>query len=301
MYILCFTDSIEQTKKGIITNENYFHLYFTVIKMSSNCSGNCSSCSSDCKDRDMTLRQNEQSNIKKIYAVISGKGGVGKSSVTCMLAAAMRKAGKKVAVLDADVTGPSVPKMFGITEKATAEGNLLNPAVTRSGIKVMSVNLLLETDETPVVWRGPVISGVIQQFFTEVKWGDVDYMFIDMPPGTGDVSLTVFQSIKVDGIIVVTTAQDLVSMIVAKAVNMAKMMNVPIVGLIENMSWFECPDCGKKHYIFGESKLSAVASSHGLDVLASLPINTKTPAYADKGMIEEADLGEFAGVVAKLL
>ena len=269
--------------------------------MSSNCSGNCSSCSSDCKDRDLTLKQNEQSNIKKIYAVVSGKGGVGKSSVTCMLAAAMRKAGKNVAVLDADVTGPSVPKMFGITEKATAEGNLLNPAVTKSGIKVMSVNLLLETDETPVVWRGPVISGVIQQFFTEVKWGDVDYMFIDMPPGTGDVALTVFQSIKVDGIIVVTTAQDLVSMIVAKAVNMAKMMNVPIVGLIENMSWFECPDCGKKHYIFGESKLFEVAASHGLDVLATLPINTKTPAYADKGMIEEADLDDFLGVASKLL
>ena len=267
----------------------------------SECSGNCSSCSSDCKDRDLTLKQNEQSNIKKIYAVVSGKGGVGKSSVTCMLAAAMQNAGKKVAVLDADVTGPSVPKMFGIKEKATAEGNLLNPALSKKGTKIMSVNLLLETDETPVVWRGPVISGVIQQFFTEVRWGDVDYIFVDMPPGTGDVALTVFQSLKVDGIIVVTTAQDLVSMIVAKAVNMAKMMNVPIVGIIENMSYFECPDCGNKHYIFGESKLSEVAEAHGLDVLASLPINTKTPAFADKGLIEEADLGDFAGIVAKLL
>ncbi len=269
--------------------------------MSSNCSGNCSSCSSDCKDRDMTLKQNDSSNIKKIYAVVSGKGGVGKSSVTCMLASAMQKAGKQVAVLDADITGPSVPKMFGITGKATAEGNLLNPAVSKNGTKIMSVNLLLETDETPVVWRGPVISGVIQQFFTEVKWGDVDYMFVDMPPGTGDVALTVFQSLKVDGIIVVTTAQDLVSMIVAKAVNMAKMMNVPIVGIIENMSYFECPDCGNKHYIFGESKLSEVAETHGLNVLASLPINTKTPALADRGLIEEADLGDFAGIVSKLL
>lgn len=260
----------------------------------SECSGNCSSCSSaDCKDRDMTLKQNDHSNIKKIYAVVSGKGGVGKSSVTCQLAAAMRKKGKNVAVLDADVTGPSVPKMFGITEKAQAENNMLIPALSKGGIKVMSVNLLLETDETPVVWRGPVISGVIQQFFTDVKWGDVDYMFVDMPPGTGDASLTVFQNLKVDGIIVVTTPQDLVSMIVAKAVNMAKLMNIPIVGIIENMSYFVCPDCGKTHYIFGKSKLDEVASAHSLKVLASLPINTQTPLLADSGEIENADLSAF--------
>lgn len=260
----------------------------------SECSGNCSSCSSsDCKDRDLTLKQNDQSNIKKIYAVVSGKGGVGKSSVTCQLASAMRKKGNSVAVLDADITGPSVPKMFGITDKAQAEDNMLIPAVTESGIKVMSVNLLLETDETPVVWRGPVISGVIQQFFTDVKWGDVDYMFVDMPPGTGDAALTVFQSLKVDGIIVVTTPQDLVSMIVAKAVNMAKLMNIPIVGIIENMSYFECPDCGKRHFIFGQSKLDAVAASHGLKVLASLPINAETPVLADRGEIEKADLSSF--------
>lgn len=267
----------------------------------SNCNGNCSSCSSDCKDRDMTLKQNDASNIKKIYAVISGKGGVGKSSVTCLLASAMRKKGKNVAVLDADITGPSVPKMFGIKDKAMADGKMLLPAVSKSGIRLMSVNLLLETDETPVVWRGPVISGVIQQFYTEVMWGDVDYMFVDMPPGTGDVPLTVFQSLKVDGIIVVTTPQDLVSMIVAKAVNMAKLMNVPIVGFIENMSWFTCPDCGKKHFIFGESKLDAAAASQGLEVLAKLEIDPQTPALADTGLIEEADTSSFNTVVDKLL
>lgn len=268
----------------------------------SECSGNCSSCSSsDCKDRDMTLKQNAESSIKKIYAVISGKGGVGKSSVTCMLASAMRKAGKNVAVLDADVTGPSVPKMFGIKGMATSNENLLNPSLSAEGIKVMSVNLLLESDEQPVVWRGPVISGVIQQFFTDVRWGDVDFMFVDMPPGTGDVPLTVFQSLKVDGIIVVTTPQDLVSMIVAKAVNMAKMMNVPIVGVIENMSWFECPDCGKKHRIFGSSNAEAAAASHGLELLASLPINPETPEKADRGEIESADLSAFEPLVKKLL
>lgn len=260
----------------------------------SNCSGNCSSCSSsDCKDRDLLLKQNSFSNIKKIYAVVSGKGGVGKSSVTCQLASAMQKSGKQTAVLDADITGPSVPKMFGVKDRALAEDNLLIPAVAENGTKLISVNLLLETDETPVVWRGPVISGVIQQFFTEVKWGDVDYMFVDMPPGTGDVALTVFQSLKVDGIIVVTTPQDLVSMIVAKAVNMAKLMNVPIVGIIENMSYFVCDECDKKHFIFGESKIESVAAAFGIPVIASLPINTVTPALADKGEIFKADLTAF--------
>lgn len=268
----------------------------------SDCSGNCSSCSSsDCADRDMTLKQNSSSNIKKIYAVISGKGGVGKSSVTCMLASAVQSAGKKVAVLDADVTGPSVPKMFGITGMATADNNMLNPAVTKTGIKLMSVNLLLESADTPVVWRGPVISGVIQQFFTEVAWGDVDYMFVDMPPGTGDVPLTVFQSLKVDGIIVVTTPQDLVGMIVNKAVNMAKMMNVPIVGIVENMSYFQCPNCGEKHYIFGQSNTAKIAEAQGLELLASLPIDPSTPAFADKGAIEDADKQAFMPIVEKIV
>lgn len=266
----------------------------------SDCSGNCSSCSSDCKDMDMSFKQNSSSNIKKIYAVISGKGGVGKSSVTCQLASAVRKKGKSVAVLDADITGPSVPKMFGIKERATADENLLNPAVSKGGIKVMSVNLLLESDETPVVWRGPVISGVIGQFYTDVRWGDVDYMFVDMPPGTGDVPLTVFQSMKVDGIIVVTTPQDLVGMIVAKAVTMAKMMNVPIVGIVENMSYFVCPDCSSRHYIFGESKTAQTAAAQGLELLASLPIDPSVPKLADEGRIEEADSSYFDCLVDKI-
>lgn len=267
----------------------------------SECSGNCSSCSSsDCKDRDFTFKQNSSSNIKKIYAVISGKGGVGKSSVTCALASAVQKSGKQAAVLDADVTGPSVPKMFGISQKATAMNNLLSPAVTKTGVKLMSVNLLLESEDTPVVWRGPVISGVIQQFFTEVAWGDVDYMFVDMPPGTGDVPLTVFQSYKVDGIIVVTTPQQLVSMIVKKAVNMAKMMNIPIIGLIENMSYFTCPDCNKKHYIFGEGKTEQAAKEQGLQVLAKLPINPQIAALADSGEIEKTDDAVFKTVIEKL-
>ena len=264
------------------------------------CNGQCSSCSKDCSERDLTLKQNEYSNIKKIYAVISGKGGVGKSSVTCMLASAMAKAGKSVAVLDADVTGPSVPKMFGINEKATTANELLVPVTAENGVKVMSINLLLETDETPVVWRGPVISGVIQQFFRDVAWGDVDYMFVDMPPGTGDVPLTVFQSIPVDGIIVVTTPQDLVSMIVAKAVNMAKLMNKPIVGIIENMSFFECPDCGGIHYIFGKSKLESVAKDNSLEILATLPINPYNASLADRGRIFETELSAFDEIVKKL-
>ena len=264
------------------------------------CNGQCSSCSKNCDERDLTLRQNELSNIKKIFAVISGKGGVGKSSVTGMLASAMAKAGKSVAILDADVTGPSVPKMFGIKEKAGMNGQYLLPALAENGVKVMSVNLLLEDDEAPVVWRGPVISGVIQQFFKDVAWGDVDYMFVDMPPGTGDVPLTVFQSIPVDGIIVVTTPQDLVSMIVAKAVNMAKMMNVPIVGIVENMSWFECPDCGGRHHIFGVSKLDSVAEANELKVLARLPIDPFNAALSDEGRIFDAELGALDEAVGAI-
>ncbi|MBR3816813.1 MAG: Mrp/NBP35 family ATP-binding protein [Clostridia bacterium] len=267
----------------------------------SSCSGNCSSCSSsDCKDRDPHLKQNEFSDIKKIYAVVSGKGGVGKSSVTAMLASAMQARGKQVAVLDADITGPSIPKMFGIEGRAEADASGIIPAVSRTGIRIMSINLLLESQDAPVIWRGPVISGVIQQFFTDVAWGDVDYMFVDMPPGTGDVPLTVFQSLKVDGIIVVTTPQDLVGLIVSKAINMASMMNVPIVGIVENMSYFTCPDCDKKHYIFGEGKTDEVAEKFGIPVLAKLPIDTKTPALADKGAIELADIDAFGDIAAAL-
>ena len=269
--------------------------------MSEACSGNCASCSSDCKDRDLRLKPNEYSQIKKIYAVVSGKGGVGKSSVTCMLASAMQARGKQTAVLDADVTGPSVPKMFGIHQRAEADACGLLPVETSTGIRVMSINLLLESEDQPVVWRGPVISGAIQQFFTEVAWGDVDCMFVDMPPGTGDVPLTVFQSLKVDGVIVVTTPQDLVGMIVKKAVNMANMMNVPVVGIIENMSVFTCPDCGKQHHIFGESTAKQAAAAVGSEVIASLPIDPRTPALADKGAIELADTDALQSVVDRLL
>lgn len=269
----------------------------------SSCSGNCSSCSSSssCKDKDLHLKQNEYSDIKKIYAVVSGKGGVGKSSVTALLASAMQASGKQTAILDADVTGPSIPKVFGINGQCETDNNVIFPRESSTGIRVMSVNLLLPQQDAPVVWRGPVISGVIQQFFTDVAWGDVDYMFVDMPPGTGDVPLTVFQSLKVDGIIVVTTPQDLVGLIVSKAINMAEMMNIPIVGLVENMSYFTCPDCGKKHSIFGESKTQQVADKFGIPVLAKLPIDVRTPALADKGAIELADMDAIMPVVDKLL
>lgn len=268
----------------------------------SDCGGNCSSCSENCSERDMHFKQNQASNIKKIYAVVSGKGGVGKSSVTCRLASAMQSLGKQCAVLDADVTGPSVPKMFGLKGRAFAdESGRIIPMETSTGIRVMSINLLLETEDSPVVWRGPVISGVIQQFFTEVAWGDVDYMFIDMPPGTGDVPLTVFQSIHVDGIIVVTTPQDLVSLIVKKAVNMAKMMNIPIVGIVENMSVYICPDCGKAHRIFGGDNGEEIAKEVGTELLASIPIDPKTPALADKGAIELADMTEFLPIAKKIM
>ncbi len=267
----------------------------------SSCSGNCSSCSSaDCKDRDPHLKQNEYSDIKKIYAVVSGKGGVGKSSVTAMLASAVQQMGNQVAILDADVTGPSIPKMFGIDGRAEADASGIIPRESKTGIRVMSINLLLEQPEQPVVWRGPVISGVIQQFFTDVAWGDVDYMFVDMPPGTGDVPLTVFQSLKVDGIIVVTTPQDLVGLIVSKAINMAEMMNVPVVGLVENMSYFMCPNCNEKHEIFGKSKTDEVAAKFGIPVLCKLPIDPRTPNLADKGAIELADTDSFMPVIEKL-
>ena len=265
------------------------------------CNGDCSSCNADCKDRDLSLKPNAFSHIGKIYAVVSGKGGVGKSSVTCMLASAMQQRGKQTAVLDADSTGPSIPKMFGIHTRAEADAAGLIPVETSTGIRVMSINLLLEEEDAPVVWRGPVISGAIQQFFTEVAWGDVDYMFVDLPPGTGDVALTVIQSLKPDGVIVVTTPQDLVGLIVKKAVHMADMMHVPVVGIIENMSVFTCPDCGKQHRIFGESTAQKAAAELGTEVLASLPIDPRTPALADKGAVELADTDALQPVIDRLL
>ena len=261
--------------------------------MSSGCSGNCSSCASNCDSRkeaqDMRIPCGPFSNIKKVIGVVSGKGGVGKSLVTSMLASAMQARGNSCAVLDADITGPSIPKSFGIKSRAKADESGLLPEESKTGIKVMSVNLLLENEESPVVWRGPVISGVIQQFWKDVAWGDVDYMFVDMPPGTGDVSLTVFQNLPVDGIVIVTTPQDLVTMIVKKAFNMAKLMNIPVLGLVENMSYVVCPDCGKEIKIFGESKIDEIAAELGVPVLAKLPIDPKTASLVDKGAIELAD------------
>lgn len=262
-------------------------------KKSSGCSGNCSSCGSkgSCseKPQDPHLPQNEYSNIKRVIGVVSGKGGVGKSLVTSLLASTMQSMGKSCAILDADVTGPSIPKAFGIHERIAGAEIGMIPAQSKTGIRVMSVNLLLENEDAPVVWRGPVISGVIGQFWNEVAWGDVDYMFVDMPPGTGDVPLTVFQQLPLDGIVVVTTPQDLVTMIVKKAYNMANMMNIPILGLVENMSYFECPDCGKRISVFGESKIDEVSKEMNLPVLAKLPIDPKNANLVDKGAVELAD------------
>ncbi|NLL97403.1 MAG: P-loop NTPase [Clostridiaceae bacterium] len=273
--------------------------------MSENCNQSCSSCSEDCAERkekknDFSEKPHEMSSIKKVIGIISGKGGVGKSLVTSMLAVTMNRRGHHTAILDADVTGPSIPKAFGIREKASGSEFGLLPVKTKTGIDIMSVNLLLENDTDPVVWRGPIIGNMVKQFWTDVIWSDVDFMFIDMPPGTGDVPLTVFQSIAVDGIIVVTSPQELVSMIVSKAVKMAKMMDIPIIGLVENMSYFKCPDCGKEHKIFGDSHIDEIAEKHKLKVLAKLPINPKISAACDKGLIELFD-GEWLDPVAEIL
>ena len=266
----------------------------------SSCSGNCSTCGSDCADRkaeSLLATPNPKSSIKKVIAVVSGKGGVGKSTVTSMLAVAMARKGKRVGVLDADITGPSAPTAFGVTEcqGATQEG--LYPALTRGGIQVMSINLLLDNATDPVVWRGPVIAGAVKQFWTDVIWEDVDYMFVDMPPGTGDVPLTVFQSLPVDGIVIVTSPQDLVSMIVAKAVKMANMMHIPVLGFVENYSYLECPDCGKKIKVFGESKLDEIAEAFNLPVLARLPIDPKVAEAYDSGLMETVNTDKVAGVI----
>ena len=259
----------------------------------SECTHDCSTCSQSCSDRkennDFLTPMNQYSNVKKVIAVVSGKGGVGKSLVTSLLNTGVQKKGFSTAILDADITGPSIPKAFGVHGNAMQNDLGILPAESKLGTKIMSINLLLENEEDPVVWRGPVISGVINQFWSDVVWGDVDYMFVDMPPGTGDVPLTVFQSLPVDGIIVVTTPQDLVTMIVSKAYKMAKLMNVPIIGIVENMSWFQCDECGKKHYIYGESKLEEVAKKWDIPVLAQLPVNPVTASLVDKGAVELAD------------
>ena len=273
----------------------------------SECTHDCSSCGESCGERaqpqDLRKPANPHSHIKKVIAVASGKGGVGKSAVACTLAAAMAARGKKVGILDADITGPSVPQAFNIHRRALGDEDGILPAVTAGGIKLMSLNLLIEHETDPVVWRGPVIAGAVEQFWTDVVWGELDYLLIDMPPGTGDVPLTVFQSIPVDGILVVTSPQDLVSLIVTKAVRMADMMHKPILGLIENYSYFQCPNCGERHSIFGESKLEKVAADLGLKVLAQLPMDPELAQAIDRGQVEsiETETNYLAPVAEELL
>ena len=273
--------------------------------MSEACNHDCSSCKSNCDHR---APQHEpphaRSRIQKVIGVVSGKGGVGKSMTSAMLAVSMRRMGYKTAVLDADITGPSIPKLFGVHGPATGTENAINPVESRTGIKLMSINLLLEDEEAPVVWRGPVIAGAVKQFWQEVLWDDVDFMFVDMPPGTGDVPLTVFQTLPVDGIVIVSSPQELVGMIVGKAVQMAQMMHVPILGLVENMSYAICPDCGKHINVFGDSHVDEIADKYKLPVLAKMPIDPELAKEADAGMIEmfAGDyLDNAAQTVAKLL
>ena len=269
----------------------------------SSCNGNCSTCGSDCADRkaeSLLAQLNPRSSVKKVIAVVSGKGGVGKSTVTSSLAVAMSRKGYRVGVLDADITGPSAPTAFGVTECQGANDDGLYPALTRGGIQVMSINLLLDDPASPVVWRGPVIAGAVKQFWTDVIWEDVDYLFVDMPPGTGDVPLTVFQSLPVDGIVIVTSPQDLVSMIVSKAVKMANMMHIPVLGFVENYSYLECPDCGKKIEVFGASHLDEVAASFDLPILARLPIDPAVAFAYDSGLMETVNTDKFSDVVAAI-
>ena len=273
--------------------------------MSEECTHNCSSCSQNCskKQEPQFESLNDFSSVKKVIAVVSGKGGVGKSLVTSLLAVLSQRNGNKTAIMDADITGPSIPKAFGIHGNAKGSEEGLLPVPSKTGIDIMSLNLLLENETDPVIWRGPVIGGTVKQFWTDVIWHDIDYMFIDMPPGTGDVPLTVFSSIPIDGIIIVTSPQELVSMIVEKAVNMAKLMNIPVLGIVENMSYFECTDCGKRHYIYGESNIEEVAQKLDIYSIAKLPINSKLAAACDKGMIELFDgnwLDELSGKIQNL-
>ena len=258
------------------------------------CDKSCNTCNEDCNEREsqeksLLEKPHECSDIKKVIAVVSGKGGVGKSLVTSMLAVSMNRKGYQTAILDADVTGPSIPKEFGIKEKAVATELGILPIRTKTGIDIMSVNLILENDTDPVIWRGPIISGMVKQFWTDVIWEDKDYLFIDMPPGTGDVPLTVFQSLPVDGIVIVTSPQELVSMIVAKAVKMAKMMDIPVIGLVENMSYLECPECHNQIKVFGESHIEQIAKTFNIEAIARLPLNPDIAELCDKGMIELFD------------
>ncbi|MBQ3571916.1 MAG: Mrp/NBP35 family ATP-binding protein [Clostridia bacterium] len=275
--------------------------------MSESCNHDCSSCASksSCSSSSqdgglLKCKPNRYSKIKKVIGVVSGKGGVGKSSVTSMLAVLMRRMGYKTAILDADITGPSIPKAFGIKEKAVADEEFLFPVISKTGIEIMSINLLLEDESSPVVWRGPVLAGAVKQFFEEVSWNEVDYMFVDMPPGTGDVPLTVFQSLPLDGIIVVTTPQDLVSMVVEKAVKMANLMKIKVLALVENMSYFVCPNCKEKHHIFGESRVESEAKRLGIECFDTLPIDSELAKQEDAGLIELFE-GDYLTEVVKAI
>ena len=271
----------------------------------SECTHDCSTCSQNCASRQepesLIEKPHELSSIKKVIGVVSGKGGVGKSLVTSLLAVTMQRRGFKSAILDADITGPSIPKAFGIKEKALGTENGIIPCKTKTGIEIMSVNLLLENDTDPVVWRGPVIAGAVKQFWTDVIWNDVDFMFVDMPPGTGDVPLTVFQSLPLDGIVIVASPQELVGMIVEKAAKMADLMNIPIVALAENMAYFLCPDCGKKHSVFGESHIEEIAKQYNVDTFSQIPINHKLAAAVDAGAVELFEGDWLDNIADKLL
>ncbi len=271
----------------------------------STCDGKCSGCAqSGCGDRkaapDFSAPQNAKSRVKHVIGIISGKGGVGKSLVTSMLAAAMQRRGHQSAILDADITGPSIPHSFGVTDKAMGNNEEMLPQVSAGGTKIMSVNLLLDNETDPVVWRGPVVAGMVKSFWTDVVWGEVDFMFVDMPPGTGDVPLTVFQSLPLDGVIIVASPQEMVGMIVEKAVNMAGMMNIPVLALVENMSYFTCPDCGRRHELFGRSRAQELAGRHSIPVVCRMPLDPAVAGLVDEGKVEQADIESLLGAVGVL-
>ena len=268
------------------------------------CNHDCANCSSKCSSASpasLLAPANAGSEVKKVIGIVSGKGGVGKSLVTGLLASATARVGKKAGILDADITGPSIPRMFGVDEPIMGNDYGMLPAYSQTGVGIMSINLLLENNTDPVIWRGSLIAGTVKQFWTDVCWGDVDCLYVDMPPGTGDVPLTVFQSLPVDGIIIVASPQELVGMIVEKAVNMARMMNIPVLGIVENMAYMPCPDCGKKLYPFGEGKTAEVAAKHGLPLLAQIPINPALAAACDAGKVEDVVVYEITDAVNAVL
>ena len=270
--------------------------------MAESCNHDCSNCSQaeNCSSKIEKAKLNDRSHIKKIVGVLSGKGGVGKSYITSLLAVYLNRQGYKVGILDADITGPSIPKAFGIKDKAYGEDGLIFPLESKGGIKIISANCLLDNDSDPIVWRGPLLGGLIKQFYEDVLWEELDYLLIDMPPGTGDVALTVFQQLPVDDLVIVTSPQDLVSLIVTKAIKMANMMNIKVLGVIENMSFLRCPDCGKEIKLFGESHLEEFAKEMNFDVLAKLPLVSENTALVDKGEVEKVSLDEILPAVESL-